>query len=93
MSISSTASSARAAAPRRAGRVGAFALEGVFDRHQAGAGAVAPAHAEVGADVREQHDVDVLEHAGANEVGLGAEQLLGDARPELESCRASCRAP
>ncbi len=32
----------------------------------------------------EQHDVDVLEHPGANVVGLGADQLLGDAGPELD---------
>ena len=30
----------------------------------------------------EQHDVDVLEHAGANVVGLGADQFFGHARPQ-----------
>ena len=34
------------------------------------------------ADVREEHGVDVLEHAGANEVRLRRHLLFGDARPE-----------
>src|SRR5262245_53248226 len=32
----------------------------------------------------EEHGVNVLEQAGAYEVGLGAEELLGDAWPEHE---------
>ena len=43
-----------------------------------------PGDAEVGGDVREQADVDVLEHAGANVVGLGADQFLGDAGPQAD---------
>ena len=52
-----------ASAPRRAGGVGALALELVLDRDQPVAGAVAPATSEVVADVREERDVDVLEDA------------------------------
>ena len=52
-----------AAAPRRAGGVRALALEAVLHRHEPGAVAVAPRHAEVVADVREERDVDVLEEA------------------------------
>ena len=32
--------------------------------------------------MREERDVHVLEEPGADEVRLGADQLLGDARPE-----------
>src|SRR4029453_12164264 len=60
------------------------ALEGVFDRYHPGPVRLAPGGRELVADVGEEHGVDVLEHAGAHEVGLGAEELLGDARPEHE---------
>ena len=72
----------RASAPRRRGGVRALALELVLDRDQAVLVAVAPADAEVVGDVREDRDVDVLEQAGAHVVRLGADQLLGDARPQ-----------
>ena len=77
----------RAAAPRRAGAVRRLAFEGVFDRDQAGAALLAPRHAEVVADVREQVDVDVLEHAVAHEPRLRRHELLGDARPQHERAR------
>ena len=32
----------------------------------------------------EQADVHILEHAGADEVGLGGDELFGDAGPELD---------
>ena len=60
----------------------ALALEHVLDRDQAVLIARARRNAEVVADVREQHDVDVLEHSGAHVVSLGAEQFFGDAGPE-----------
>ena len=53
----------------------------------------APRDAEIVADVSEQHDIDVLEVAVAHEVGLAADQLFGDARPELDRARRACRAP
>src|SRR6185436_2344895 len=65
----------------------ALALERVLDRDQAGAESAAPADAEVAADVREERDVDVAEHAGANEIGFGADELFGDARPDLQRAR------
>src|SRR4029077_156836 len=68
----------RAAAPRRRRGVRALALERVLDRHEAGAKAAAPADAEVRADVREERDVNVAEHPGADEVRLRADELLGD---------------
>ena len=91
--ISSTASSAERPRHGAPAAVRGLALEGVLDRHQAGAAAVAPRHAEVVADVREQADVDVLEHAVAHEPRLGADQLLGDAGPQHRACPAACRAP
>ena len=84
MFISSTASSAMRPRHGAAARVRALALEVVLDRHQAVSRAVAPRDAEVVADVREEDDVHVLEDARAHEVGLGPEQLLRHARPELE---------
>ena len=77
MFISSTASSALR--PRH-GAPAACAVSprnGELDRHEPGAVAVAPRHAEVVADVREERDVDVLEESGADEVRLGADELLG----------------
>ena len=61
-----------------------LAAERVLDRDEAGAVAIAPGDAEVVADVREQRDVDVLEEPGADEVRLGADQLLGGARPDAD---------
>src|SRR5207244_4124350 len=55
-----------------------------LDRLKAGAEAGAPADAEAAADVREKIDIDVAEHAGADEIHLRADQLLGDARPQLQ---------
>ena len=54
---------------------------------------VAPRHVEVVADVGEQRDVDVLEQPGADEVRLGADELLGGARPDADRARAASRAP
>ena len=73
-----------ASAPGRAGGVRAFAFEHVFDGNQAVLAAGSVGDAEVVGDVREQADVDVLEHSGADVVGFGADQFLGDAGPELE---------
>ena len=44
-------------------------------------------------DVREQRDVDVLEHAGANEERLARHLLLGHAGPEDERAGDLARAP
>ena len=77
----------RSAAPRRAGAVRRFALEGVLDRDQPVAAAVAPRRAQPGADVVVEHGVDVLEEAGAHVVGLGSELLFGDARPDHDRAR------
>ena len=74
----------RAAAPGRSGRMRALALEVVLDRHEPVAHAVAPADVHVGADVREDADVDVLEETGADVIRLRAEQLFGHARPQLQ---------
>src|SRR4029453_4190399 len=62
-------------------------FERVFDRDQAVVRAVAPTHVHVLADVREEHDVDVLEGAGADVVGLRADEFLGDAGPEADGPR------
>ena len=76
-----------ASAPRRAGRMRALAFERVLDRHEPVVGAITPVDAPVAADVREDDDVGVLEVAVAHVVGLGAEQLFGDARPQLDGAR------
>ncbi len=73
-----------AAPPRRAGRVGRLALEGVEQRDQAVAVARAPRHAEVAAHMTEQADVHIVEQSAPHVVRLGAHQLLGDAGPDLE---------
>ena len=83
----------RAAAPRRAGAVGRLAFEGVLDRHQAVAAAGAPRHVEVVADVREERDVDVLEHAVAHEPRLAGHAALRPRRARASACRAASRAP
>ena len=94
MSISSTASSALR--PRH-GAPAACALSprnDVLHRDEARSPCpIAPRHAEVVADVREQRDVDVLEEAGANEVRLRADQLLRRAGPDADACPAASRAP
>ena len=54
--------------------------------------AVAPRHVEVVADVREERDVDVLEEPRADEVRLGADELLrrpGQMRIVPGSCSRS----
>ena len=73
--------------PRRPGRVRRLAGERELDRHEPSAIAVAPGHAEVVADVREERDVDVLEEAVAHEVGLRADQLFGGPRPDPDGAR------
>ena len=70
--------------PGRAGPVRALALEQVLDRHHAVAPALAPARGHVAADVRVEDDVDIVEEARLDVVGLGPELLLGDARPDDE---------
>ena len=77
----------RASAPRCARTVGGLAFEGVLDRHQAGAASLAPRHAKVVADVREQVDVDVLEHPVTHEPGLRGDELLRHSRPEHDRAR------
>ena len=56
----------RAAAPGRHRAVRRLALERVLHRHEAAAAAIAPARAEVRADVVVEHHVHVLEDAGAH---------------------------
>ena len=65
----------------------------VLDRDQPGAGAVAPRHAEVVADVREERDVDVLEEPGADEVRLACRPAPRPCPARSGSCRAGARAP
>ena len=43
---------------------------------------MAPGGLKIVADMGEQHGVDILEHAGAHHVGLAAQKLLGDPRPD-----------
>ena len=83
----------RASAPRRAGRVRALAFEGVFDRHHAVAGAVAPAHLHVRADVREDRDVDVLEGAGAHVNTPSSRAALPRRPATAAACPGDARAP
>ena len=72
--------------PRSASRVRALPLEVVFDTDDCILiAAAAPRHAEAGRDVREQHNVHILEQAGANVICLGADQLFGYARPQSNS--------
>src|SRR5262249_5653518 len=72
-------------APRLRGCVGALALEGVFDRHEAVAAVVAPLlRREAAVDVAEDRDVDVPQHPVADEPRFRADELLGDARPDLD---------
>src|SRR5712691_5911505 len=73
-----------AAAPGPRRRVRGLALESVFDRDQPGPVRLAPGGRELVADMGEEHGVDVLEHAGAHEEGLAADELLGNARPDHE---------
>src|SRR6185503_435644 len=72
------------AAPWGAGGVRTLALEAVLDGYEPGTAPVAPAHPEIRADVREQGDVDVLEEAVADVIRLGADEFLGDARPDAD---------
>ena len=76
-----------ASAPRRARRMRGLARERELDRDEARALAVAPGHAEIVADVREERDVDILEESAADEVGLGADQFLRGARPDPNRAR------
>src|SRR5262245_32411820 len=69
--------------PRRS--VSRLAFECVFDRNHAGSGRLTPRGREIIADVGEQHGVDILEHACANEESLAAQKLLGNARPDDQS--------
>src|SRR5215210_9596685 len=62
-----------------------FTSEGVLDRDQSGALAVSPRDAEAVVDMRKQRNVDVLEQSGANEIRLGADQLLCRTRPDPDS--------
>src|ERR671910_3359718 len=71
-----------AAAPGRAGAVGGFAFERVLDRNEPVAAALAPARAEIAADVVVEHDVGVLEDALADVIRLGAELFFGNAGPQ-----------
>ncbi len=73
--------------PRRACRMRGLAGERELDGDEARAIAVAPGHAKLVADVREERDVDVLEEARAHEVGLGADELFGGARPDPNRAR------
>ena len=74
----------RAAAPRRGGGVRALAFERVLHGDEPRTEPAAPARAEVRADVREERDVDVAEHPRADEIRLGADELLRDTRPQLQ---------
>src|SRR4029453_2182341 len=75
------------AAPGRTGRVRAFSLERVLDRHEAVVRAVSPVDAPVAADMREDDDVGVFEVAVTHVEGLVAAQLFADARPQLDRPR------
>ena len=82
MFISSTPSSALR--PRH-GAMAEWAdspLKRVLDRDHARCRWLAPGGLEVVADMGEEHGVDAVEHAVADQVGLAAEQLLGHARPQ-----------
>src|SRR5260370_19601273 len=73
------------AAPGRSGGVSALALEHVLDADQTvlierGP----PGNAEVGGHMGKQADIDVLEHAVAYVVRLGADKFLGHSRPQPE---------
>ena len=70
--------------PRGDGGVGAFASELVADGDGAEGGESSVADGEIIGDVSEEDGVDILEVACANVVGLRAEQLFGNAWPDLE---------
>ena len=59
-----------------------LALEGVFDADHAVVAGGAPGRPEIAADMDEDRGIDVLEHAGADIIGLGGKQFLGNARPQ-----------
>ena len=61
-----------AAAPRPGGGVRALSLKAEDDRDGPGPRRIAPGGPEIRADVREQHDVGVLEVARAHEKRLAA---------------------
>ena len=80
-------------APRRSCRVGAFAFEGVFDRHEAVPVPSPHVTPRLVPTCANRDDIGVLEHAGSNEVGLGREQLFGDAGPQQNRAAKPIRAP
>src|SRR6185503_17299773 len=52
-----------------------------------GARAIAPRHAQLAVDVREQGDIDVLEEAFADEIRFRPDELLGGAGPDPDRAR------
>ena len=76
-----------APAPRSPGGVRRLSSECVFDRNHAGLISRPGGHAEVVAHMREQYHVYIFEESLADVVGLRAELLLGDSRPQLERAR------
>ena len=68
--------------PGIAGAMGGDAVEHVFNGNQPRAPGLAPAHAHGAGNVGVQHRVDVFEKTVPGVPGLGAEQFLGDARPD-----------
>ena len=59
-------------------------IEGEHRGHQPRARGVPPARAEVAPHVGVENDVDVLEHALADIVRLGGNELFSDSGPDLD---------
>src|SRR5262249_10222553 len=58
-----------------------LALEGIFDGDQSSALGPPPRSLERVTYMGKEHGIDITEHTGAYEIGLGAKEFLGDARP------------
>src|SRR4051812_5635917 len=69
-------------APRSRCRMCAFTTELIFHRNKPVLSAASPGHIQVVADVREKHDVNVLEHPCAHVVSLRSDQLFGNTGPD-----------
>ena len=62
----------------------ALPFEHVFDGYEAIIVGWPVGYAQIVSHVREQTDIHIFEDTGANVVGLGSDQLLGDAGPDFK---------
>src|SRR5262247_1044706 len=70
--------------PWRAGRVGAFAREVVFDGNESVVRGGSNGHSKVVTHVSEEYDIDIFEDAGADVVRLCSQEFFRHAWPELD---------